>query len=129
MIFRLDSVLDETADSIGDLEISEACSNTETSSERLDSTLRHIEDTARKGLSKYFEKNVLKFKIKLTFDEPVYLTDDIYMDELSVQDEDLISVQSTHTEVYRNSEDDNEDEMTETSVIYEMQEINTEESK
>lgn len=122
-------MLDETADSIGDLEISEACSNSETSSERLDSTLRHIEDTARKGLSKYFEKNVLKFKIKLTFDEPVYLTDDIYMDELSVQDEDLISVRSTHTEIYGNNDDDNDDEITETSVTYELQEINPVESK
>lgn len=122
-------MLDETADSIGDLEISEACSNSETSSERLDSTLRHIEHTARKGLSKYFEKNVLKFKIKLTFDEPVYLTDDIYMDELSVQDEDLISVQSTHTEIYGNNDDHNDDEITETSVTYELQEINPVESK
>lgn len=83
--------------------------------DRIDQRLKHIEDTAKKGLSKYFEKNVLKFKIKLTFDEPVYLKNDIYINELSMQDSDndMISIKSSNTETYN--------DVTETSVTYELE--------
>ena len=69
--------------------------------DRVDSQLKHIEETAKQSLSKYFEKNVLKFKIKLTFDEPMYLTNDIYLDELSIQESenDIVSIKSNNTEI------------------------------
>lgn len=83
------------------------CSSSDSmTTDRVDSQLKHIEETAKQGLSKYFEKNVLKFKIKLTFDEPMYLTDDIYLDELSIQDSDYdnTSIKSTSTEIYEEPE-------------------------
>jgi hypothetical protein len=94
-------------------ESSNYCSSSD--EDHIDQRLKHIEETAKKGLSKYFEKNVLKFKIKLTFDEPVYLTNDIYMNELSMQDTDtdIISIRSNNTETF--------DEATETSVTYELE--------
>ncbi len=84
--------------------------------DHIDQRLKHIEESAKKGLSKYFEKNVLKFKIKLTFDEPVYLTNEKYMDGFSTQDSepDMISI---NTESFSEA-----NEATETSVTYELEE-------
>lgn len=97
--------------------------------EQVNERLKQIEETAKKGLSKYFEKNVLKFKIKLTFDEPVYLTDDIYLDELSVEDteSDLVSIGTTHTEVRDGGMNDNEDDINDTLVTYEVQDMERDE--
>ncbi len=79
---------EEEEDDDDEQEHESSCCSNSSSKLLLDEQLKHIEDTAKKGLSQYFEKNVLKFKIKLTFEEPLHLTDDIYLDDISMQNVD-----------------------------------------
>jgi len=88
-------------------------------SNSVEEQLKHIEDTAKKSLSKYFEKNVLKFKIKLTFEEPLHLTNDIYLDEISMKnsDPDRGSVCEEGVDVASSDqEDENESDVADSNV-------------